>query len=222
MRTHTILQKKNLTFDKVCHKTYFTFVHKYVETLNANTQSGIMKWEAELGLDLDPDDCRRLYATLYGCTACTSLRSFQFFVLHRAIVTNVNLYKWRIKDSAACVFCQQHPESIFHLLWECNITSTLWTSIFTWLNLVTETNIVFSPKEIILGSGLENLFLYDLVFLVAKKYMYASRCLGILPTFRGFLLRLKRIYETETQAAQIYHKEAKCARKWALLADSLI
>ena len=213
---------KIMGMDKVCRGTYFKFLNKHVETIRVGSQSGLRKWEEELNFNFDNDDGCSLFSNLYKCTTCMSLRAFQYFVMHRAIVTNTKLYKWKIKDSAACSFCKQHPESILHLLWECNITSTLWTEIFTWLNTVTDAFIVFSPHEILLGSGYDNMTLYDLVFMVAKKYIYACRCLGVLPVFPGFLSRLKRIYETETLAAKMYCKILKSERKWAPLAGALI
>ena len=207
--------EKVLSMDKVCQKTYMVFVTKHVDTQRQYT--GIRKWEVDLGLQYDNDEYYNLFTNVYRCTPSTSLRAFQYFLIHRALVTNMDLYKWKIKDSSICTFCRLHPESIFHLLWECDTVSTLWSEIFIWLNIETSTNIIFSPQEILLGSGQENLALYDLILLIAKKYIYACRCLDLQPTLIGFVHKVKHVYETEVEGAKLHNKSEKCANKWALL-----
>ncbi len=213
--TKLFTPERILAMDKVCQKVYPVFVTKYVDPLRVNT--GIIKWEQDLGVHYDTDDYNNLFTTIYKCTPYTSLRAFQYMLIHRAIVTNTDLYKWKLKDSATCTFCKLHPESLLHLLWECSTTSILWSDIFAWLNIKTETNIAFSQQDILLGSCRESLILYDLVFMVAKKYIYACRCLDVQPTLHGVVHTLKQIYEMETEGSKNQNKSAKCAAKWALL-----
>jgi len=207
--------EKLYAMDKVCQKSYPAFVQKNVK--GPNTCTGKRKWEHYLGLEYDTEDYCTLFNNIYKYTPSTKLRAFQYLLLHMAIVTNVDLFKWKKKNTANCSFCNQHPETTMHMLWECNSISVLWREIFTWLDTQTETQIRFTPQEIILGSGQDTLLLYDLVFLVAKQFIYACRCLGVHPTLQGFVQKIKKLYVTETEAATLHNKSEKCIRKWAPL-----
>ena len=56
-------------------------------------------------------------------------RSFQYRVLQRALVTNIELKKWQIKESDLCTNCGEFRETISHLLVECEYSKELWDKV---------------------------------------------------------------------------------------------
>ena len=55
----------------------------------------------------------------YECTIESKLRSFQYHVINRSLVTNKVLNKWRIRSSDKCTFCKAEVENIEYLLLDC-------------------------------------------------------------------------------------------------------
>ena len=154
------------------------------------------------------------------CTKSTKLRAFQFQVLHRAVVTNVDLLKWKIKTEDLCTFCHRHPESLEHLLWECTISQILWTKVFVWLKSHTRINIRFTRTEVIIGCNDAVPLLYNLVFLVVKRYIYVCRCRDMCPSFTEWKQRMKLEYDTEKLSAEIYGYSNTFDMKWETLASA--
>ena len=113
---------------------------------------GLTKWEGELALNFDAGDSYKFFISLYKCTRSTSVRAFQYLFIHRALVTNVQLFKWKMKETDLCTFCKNSPESIIHLFWHCPLISALWSKIKDWLGTQTRTNIGFLPHEMLLGT----------------------------------------------------------------------
>ena len=195
--------EKILAMQKVCQKSYESFVRNYLKEWNSSAKS---KWENELGVRYEKEDYCNLFSNICTYTTSTKLRTFQFLMLHRAIVTNVDLYKWKVKNCNVCNFCKQEPETIFHLIWQCVKIANLWEELFIWLRTQTQTNIRFTPQEILLGTGKPELIFYDKIFLVVKQFIYACRCLETQPSLQGIVRRIKHQQDIEKQASIIYNK----------------
>ena len=56
-------------------------------------------------------------------TICVKLRSFQYRLMMRAVVTNVQLYHYKIREDTMCSNCNKQPETIQHLFYECEKSS---------------------------------------------------------------------------------------------------
>ena len=59
----------------------------------------IMRWQVELNKVINEEIFMRCFRDLYITTNITKYRSFQYRLLHRAIITNVQLYKWKKSDN---------------------------------------------------------------------------------------------------------------------------
>ena len=55
------------------------------------------------------------------------LKEFNFKMLHGILSCNTNLFKWKIKLNEKCDICE-YPQSIKHLLFECECVKPLWNS----------------------------------------------------------------------------------------------
>ena len=90
-------------------------------------------WKNKLNIDIETEDFMAYFININKVTKYTKLQSFQFRLLHCAIITNIDLHKWKIFNSPSCTFCKQENESIIHLLIQCPISYTIWNEIMKWL-----------------------------------------------------------------------------------------
>ena len=99
-------------------------------------------------------------------------------MLHRNTITNRNLNLWDqklepdLRRSDKCQFCNLATEYIEHLFYECQVVKQFWTQIFQWISTKTNLNINFTAAEILLGGAPQDLQIFNLIFLLAKKYIY--------------------------------------------------
>ena len=71
----------------------------------------------------------------YNTSNIANYRSFQYRLLQRGLVTNIQLKKWNISETDKCYFCHQTIETITHLLYECKKVQEIWTKVFQWIQL---------------------------------------------------------------------------------------
>ena len=64
-------------------------------------------------------NCRRI-------SNIPSVRSFQYRLLTKALVMNTDLYRWGVKSSDMCTFCDGHKETYAHLFFDCEYAKDLW------------------------------------------------------------------------------------------------
>ena len=83
-------------------------------------------WCEELGIEVNiPDEVQRTFRI---CKVA-KFNSFQYRILLRACVTNIQLYKWGISDTDMCTFCNSSKETVNHLLYECKYVEPLWHTL---------------------------------------------------------------------------------------------
>ena len=80
----------------------------------------LIKWKDELSFNMSLEEFKTEFRNINTTTNITKLRSFQYRLLHRAIVTNIHLKKWKIKDSALCEKCGLEVETLSHMFVTCN------------------------------------------------------------------------------------------------------
>ena len=69
----------------------------------------------------------------------TKLLAFQFKVIHNIINNNSNLYKWKIKDTDTCTYCnEQAPDNVVHEFTGCSWSRRVIVQIARELNLLSE------------------------------------------------------------------------------------
>ena len=115
------------------------------------------------------------------------------------VFTNDKLFRFGLSQSPNCTFCNEEPESLEHLLSRCKVSSEFWKEILSWLkenNLVIES---FNETGLSLGifEESEEFLLINHVMLLGKYYIYVRKCLGSLPSLRGFIARIWHVYNIE-------------------------
>ena len=90
------------------------------------------------------------------------------------------------------------------------MSSEFWKEVLCWLK---ENNIVIESFGEIL--------LINHVMLSGKYYIYVRKCLGSLPSLRGFTARIRRVYNIELHITRERDKLATHFKKWEKLVAAL-
>ena len=170
------------------------------------------KCGVHFGTILDANEYEKSYDNLYKITSYTKLRSFQYRLLQNGLVTNKNLYYWKIKDDPLCTFCKAETETISHLFINCNIIARLWTDVKNWirnkgfnvnvtLNNIVLNNIENKPDHVL-----------NLVVMIVKQYIYRSRCLNVNPNFQELIKNIEEVYKIKKYIAKSQNKIQKYER----------
>ena len=117
-------------------------------------------------------------------------------------------------------FLQSSPETVHHLLIECNHSQKIWHSLFEFITETSGVNIIPSKEEIILGMYNEDSDLsdfYNCILVIVKQYIYASRCLNKLPCLKVLIEKIKLERKLEYLLAIQNDKLHLWSRKWILL-----
>jgi len=88
-----------------------------------------------------------LYFTNLQYIQDTKSREFQFKFLHDIHVNKYWLYKWGIKDSDICDYCNIHKEDISHMFWECQNMHAFMSKFIDIILLCFNQNIIFSWQQ---------------------------------------------------------------------------
>ena len=149
----------------------------YRELIFTNEQFTITctKWEKEMNTTFMHQDLLHAIKHIYRCTNVIKYRSFQYRLLTRGIITNIDLFKWKIISTELCSFCNLFPETYKHLFYECQVVKQVWTRI--------EVNLLkgeFSNEyqNIICNTVSKQPGNYNnFICLLFKQYVYSKKCM---------------------------------------------
>ena len=63
------------------------------------------------------------------CNKHCQYRRFHFRLIHWALITNMHLFRWDLKDSNECYFCKSSKEILLPLLCKYDLVTQLWKKI---------------------------------------------------------------------------------------------
>ena len=95
------------------------------------------------------------------------MRSFQYRLLLRAIVTNKYLYFCKLSQTDKCYFCEVNTETIEHLFWDCSIVKNFWFKVFEKFKDVLNVLLGYKGEE-------NTLLINHLLLLSSNTYMPQS------------------------------------------------
>jgi len=147
-------------------------------------------------------------------TLSIKLRYFQFQFVYRFLPVNKYLNDINIIDSNLCTFCNNEPETMFHLFRNCRVSHKFWQDFQT-LTLNNEFNIDYS--NICFGSFDPNYKCYNFAILHAKYYLYCCRCNKKMPNIHHFTNVLKLSCAAEKEIALAKDKLDLWNNKWNVL-----
>ena len=149
----------------------------------------------------------------------TYMQSFQYKVLNRVINCNFNLFKWGIKNSPNCAYCE-NIDTVTHHFFECADCIEFWKKVEQWLFEKLKVKFNLTVCEVIFGIPFSNdslMQIINYVIILAKYFINKQRHNGKKLTFHSFIYTLKenvKIYislvtvrlngESETTLLQYY------------------
>ena len=95
------------------------------------------------------------------------VKEFVFKILHNICVCNYLLHKWKISQTAKCIYCEHNVHNIKHMLWECNQVRPLWNRVENILHLT------LSYGDVILGveNEMTNIIISTICYCIYKKFL---------------------------------------------------
>ena len=179
---------------------------------------GQQKWTTELHLT-DNEDWKYLYKLAKQCKLNANTIFFQFQVLHRTIMTNKKMYQFNLRDDDLCDVCQI-PETISHLLYDCPEIRFLWDHLLNWLSIVTNIDINFDKKAILLGDK-NNDPIINTVIVITKHEIYKRKWKSNFLNLKLLKHAFKRQMESDIYIGTINNQLQKALGKWSSLHNAL-
>ena len=142
-------------------------------------------------------------------------KDFQYHLLLCKIVTNCDLFKWKIMDSDKCTFCKMEPENIIHLFVTCPKTNIGYQLINKWLEKLQlprcqsptrfmVNNIVGNPKHVI-----------NYVAIIIKQYIYRCRCLKENVHKTGMMQAIRAVHDIEFFNSKHLNRLSQHKKYWS-------
>ena len=119
------------------------------------------------------------FRDIYKLSNIPKLRSFQYRLLQRGIVTNIHLYKWNISETESCTFCREERETYSHLFFECQMVRQLWEKVADYIRNTYPGKDVpeLCIKKILLNKIVsQTKHVANFICLLTKQYIYKQRC----------------------------------------------
>ena len=133
-------------------KHFSQTVYRFLSEDITLTHSKYIGWRRELGAEMDETlyDFRYLHLDIYRITNIAKYRSFQYRLVQRGLVTNIQMFKWGLIESNICSFCGQSEETLTHLFYYCNKVQVLWKAVIKYIKEISPCeDIQFTPKAVI-------------------------------------------------------------------------
>ena len=201
-----------------CGKGFSKKVYEFLQDDVMIIHNKYLKWRQEIGEDFVQGLCEygTLHANIYTMTNIPKYRSFQYRLLQRGIVTNIQLYKWKIVESENCTFCREHKETYRHLFVECEKVQEVWLYYEKFIrdNFHIQIGTISAQKVLMNLFHKEKRNISNFIGLVVKQFIYAERCGGLLPNIQKLSAILSRIENIEKYIAIKNGKLTKHYKKW--------
>ena len=177
------------------------------------------RWNLVDSIDFESTRYKKAFSNSRICTQITKLRDFQYRLLLKKIITNSDLYDWKLTDCPLCMFCKNTEEDIVHCLITCERVKPLWIKLFKFLeNLDIETN--QSIESILLNDVHENsAHIVNFCTLLLKQYIYKKRCQKKVPSYEQFIVELEISHNVDFANAKVAHKLYKYKKRWNPIVD---
>ena len=113
------VQENSTEYDvTVLHPNLARIMYAHFTTDMTGLHSKINKWSQVLG-NITADEFYLQFNILQKSTNVPKYRSFQYRLLHRALIFNEHLYAWGYIDDDSCLLCETEKESMEHAMFSC-------------------------------------------------------------------------------------------------------
>ena len=198
--THPIIPYKITLFSKrtntsrLLYKEFVVAMKKTKQKTNVSVEG---KWNRDIGYMHEGT-----LKDIRLATRNTYLQAFHYRIVQRIISTNTFLFKLGKCETPLCTFCKSVNETLYHILWECEVVQNFRDEVKTCMKDTYNVEIRFTVQSWIFPRVEEESLLNILVITLAKLVIFKSKYKKQLPNIPHFRSLLR--FEAE--------KEEKCAR----------
>ena len=201
------------------HKRGFSsLVYKSINGDMLLSHNKFLGWKKELGGEYQQDyiqflgECNNVYKT----TNVPKLRSFQYRTVQRALVTNMQLARWKLIPSNLCTFCHEFEETVSHLFCKCSVIIPLWKDLAEYIKNKYGLDVPYWDSEKVLFNNLsaQKTHIVNFLCLLLKQFIYSKRCLKQAISFPIFVAYLRQTQRIEKFIAVKNDKLLLYDKKW--------
>ena len=172
-----------------------------------------LQWQVTLqGNQLEYEEFLRAIGNIYVTMISVKLRSFQYRLCLRALITNIHLYYYNLREDKKCSFCNEENETVPHLFYHCRTVRNVWTKILNMMNI--DINGVTLPQILFNNVSEKSKSVVNCIVLITKFYVYRERCLNPKISFencKNYIMQYKNI---ENEIARQKGKLEQHVQKW--------
>ena len=186
------------------------FIYKEIMENHSLLTQLVTRWNNELG-NIEYEDILSSITNINKCTIEMRLRNFQFRLMWKAIITNVQLKHYKIRTDNLCSRCNQHKETIKHLFVECEKVKSLYLFVATLSNQVIQLDAksILFDNVVVKPEAAENT-----IILITKQYVYRCRCMGQKIRTLALSNYIQMYQKIEEQIARNANKLSFHNKKW--------
>ena len=144
--------------------------------------------------------------------------AFQYRLINLALVTNIDMFRWGMKSSNRCTFCDQEKEIVLHMFAKCkHVIAKIWTPLKKWLYHFCFIELEICEFEIIFNEYIDSFpNLVNTLILITKQYIYAARCQECNLCFPELIKLIAKYGNIEQMIAKKNKKSQEFDRKWEI------
>ena len=130
---------------------------------------------------------RQIFQLPHSVTLESSVKAFQYKVLHTILYTNTKLYKMGFRTNDLCIFCKSQSESLNHLFFHCPYSKQFWNDLeIYWCSVSSKRIRLFSLQNVLVGIIAENTdpshLLLNYFIMIGKLFLWNCRNNQIMDT----------------------------------------
>ena len=182
--------------------------------------SKYIKWKHEIGPEFAETihQYASLHMYVFNITPVAKYISFQYRLLQRGLITNVQLYKWNISNSDRCYYCNIEKETIVHLFCECERVQCFWGEVEREIlcKFADVESLQLNVCNIIANTIVKDSISHvgNFICLIAKHYIYSQKCLKKELCIKNFKAVVSKIRNIEKYIAIKNQCITKYSHKW--------
>ena len=197
-------------------------IYKFLSGDTIEIHNKYIKWRVELNQEFAGGliGFRDQHVNIYKLTNVTKLRSFQYRLLQRGLVTNIQLEKWGMKPSELCSFCHKYPETLSHLFWYCSEVQMLWGETLRYIQErfgISSNNLEINVESILINRlHQKGAHVVNFICLMVKQFIYSQRCLGNSISFAALKTKILQMENVEKYIATKNQRTVVHQKKWMM------
>ena len=128
------------------------------------------------------------------------------------------MYKWRKTSSNKCYYCEEHEEMLTHLLVGCQkVQQKIWLPQIKWLENFCLIKFTIDTYIIVFNEYKDSFpELVNTIVLIAKQYIYATKCLEKQLSFFQLSSKINQVREIEKYIAKKNNTMSKFQARWQI------